>query len=96
MELRQTLIINNEKRQAPISSNTSPDIAILTLLDLFSPINLDDLVRLTPEFTWNQVFHAVDVLSRQAKISLRRRTHGYEVMGISAPAHRSCDESNAS
>lgn len=83
MEPRQTLIVDNEKMQAPVSCTAPPEIAILALLDLFSPINLDDVARLTPQFTWNQVFHAVDVLSRQGKISLRRRTHGYEVMGTS-------------
>lgn len=83
MEPRTILIINNhEKMQAPVSRTAPPEIAILALLDLSSPIDLDDVVRLTPEFTWNQVFHAVDVLSRQGTISLRRRNHGYDVMGI--------------
>lgn len=86
MEQRKILIVNNEMMQAPASRHSSPEISILALVDLSSTINLDDLVRLTPQFTWNQVFHTVDLLSRQGKISLRRRNHSYDVMRISGLA----------
>lgn len=64
----QKTLIDNETIQAPAASHSSPEIAVLALVHRSSPINMDDLARLTPQFTWNQVFHTIDVLSRQGKI----------------------------
>ena len=41
-------------------------------------ISLDTLVCLMPQYTWNQVFHCVDQLTRYKKVVLRR--HRFEYM----------------
>lgn len=45
---------------------------ILDHLDEQAVISLDTLVCLMPQYTWNQIFHTVDQLSRCNKIVLRR------------------------
>jgi hypothetical protein len=48
---------------------------------------MDQLVSRLPELRWNEVFHAIDLLSRQGKITLRRRGFEYE---IRLPAEIGC------
>lgn len=38
------------------------------------PCTLEDLVRALPAYSWNQVFAAVDRLSREGKLILRHPT----------------------
>jgi len=40
-------------------------------------ITLDGLIALMPEYSWNQIFHAVDCLARCRKIVLRRHRFEY-------------------
>lgn len=87
MEPQNIVMISNKMMPATAACHASPETTTLALVDLVSPINLDDLARLTPQLTWNQVFHTIDALSRQGKISLRRRNHGYDLMNFSALAH---------
>jgi hypothetical protein len=51
-------------------------VAILEHLNEQTVISLDTLVCLMPQYTWNQVFHCVDQLTRCNKVILRR--HGFE------------------
>ena len=51
---------------------------ILDHLDEQTVISLDSLVCLMTQYTWNQIFQAVDQLARCNKIVLRR--HRFEYM----------------
>ena len=50
---------------------------ILDHLDEQAVISLDSLICLMPQYTWNQIFHAVDQLARGNKIVLRRYRFEY-------------------
>jgi hypothetical protein len=39
-------------------------------------LSLDRLIEMLPQYSWNQVFHAVDRLARRGNITLGR--HGFE------------------
>jgi len=56
------------------------DVLTATILDHLSEqtvISLDTLVCLMPQYTWNQIFHRVDQLSRCKKVVLRRHRFEY-------------------
>lgn len=65
----------------PLSSSVQ-DTLILQTLESGEAATIEQVVALLPELSWNQVFHAVDALSRQGAICLRRRGFTYE---LSAP-----------
>lgn len=44
-----------------------------------APVGLEELLGRLPQLTWNQVFQAVDALSRRGAILLRRRGFEYEL-----------------
>ena len=56
----------------------APTAAILDHLNEQTVISLDSLICLMPQYTWNQIFQAVDQLARCNKIVLRR--HRFEYM----------------
>lgn len=45
-------------------------------------IGLDALVILLPDFSWNQIFHAVDRLARSGEVTLRRHRSDYTLFSI--------------
>ncbi len=56
------------------------DALTATILDHLNEqtvISLDTLICLMPQYTWNQIFHRVDQLSRCNKIVLRRHRFAY-------------------
>lgn len=53
------------------------EATILDHLDEQTVISLDSLICLMPQYTWNQIFHAVDQLARCNKIVLRRHRFDY-------------------
>ncbi len=55
---------------------------ILERIEEQEVISLDGLVLLLPQYTWNQIFHAVDQLAREGWIVLRR--HGFDYALFSA------------
>jgi hypothetical protein len=57
----------------------SPESEILTCLAHSTALTLDDLVERLPQLTWNQVFRAVDGLTRIGAIIVRRNRFQYEV-----------------
>jgi hypothetical protein len=57
-----------------------PDALTGTILDHLNEqtvISLDTLVSLMPQYTWNQIFHCIDQLSRCNKVVLRRHRFEY-------------------
>jgi DNA-binding transcriptional regulator PaaX len=55
-----------------IADRPEVEAVILTVLERQGPIPFEELVQLLPAFTWNQVFAAVDRLSREGNLTLRR------------------------
>jgi hypothetical protein len=53
------------------------EATILEHLNEQTVISLDSLICLMPQYTWNQIFHAVDLLARCNKIVLRRHRFDY-------------------
>jgi len=56
------------------------DTLTATILDHLNEqtvISLDSLVCRMPQYTWNQIFQAVDQLARSKKIVLRRHRFDY-------------------
>jgi hypothetical protein len=51
--------------------------AIMDHLDEQAVISLDMLVCLMPQYTWNEIFHCVDRLTRCNRIVLRRHRFEY-------------------
>ena len=60
------------------SSNTSEAI-ILDLLRMRRSLRMEQVLDLTPELTWSQVFSTLDNLSRRGEVVLLRRGFDYEV-----------------
>ena len=60
-----------ENTQGQVSEVES---AILRKLEHLGPFTLDELVQALPDCTWNQVFLAVDRLSRDGTVFLQRPT----------------------
>ena len=55
----------------------SLESVILSHLEEQAVIGLDALVILLPDYSWNQIFHAVDRLARCGGITLRRHRSEY-------------------
>ena len=61
------------------------DTITATILDHLNEqtvISLDSLICLMPQYTWNQIFQAVDQLARCNKIVLRRHRFEYMLFSI--------------
>lgn len=66
--------------EQPIHAGTSTDILdedIVRHLDEEEVVSLDALVVLMPQYSWNQIFSAVDRLARRGTIVLRRHRFSY-------------------
>jgi len=54
------------------TANRDADEAVLTMLDRYGVLMLDDLITGRPDFSLTQLFHAIDRLRRTNVIALRR------------------------
>jgi hypothetical protein len=63
--------------QAERSDTHALKALVLDHLNEQTVISLDTLICLMPQYTWNQIFHCVDHLSRCNKIVLRRHQFEY-------------------
>lgn len=54
--------------------DASAEEAVLEMLQKAGPCSLDDLVMQLPNFSWSEVFLAVDRMSREGLLLLRRLT----------------------
>ena len=59
---------------------------ILDRLEEETVVGLDELVEMLPQYSWNQIFHAVDQLARFGKIVLRRHRYDYTVFSTTYAA----------
>ena len=58
---------------------------ILDRLEAEAVIGLDALIQMLPDYTWNQIFHAVDQLARDGSIVLRRHRYDYTLFSSAYP-----------
>ena len=73
-----SLLLESNPDVQPVPAPT--DAVTTTILDHLNEqtvISLDTLVCLMPQYTWNQIFHRVDQLSRCNKIVLRQHRFEY-------------------
>jgi hypothetical protein len=60
--------------------------AIFRHIDEQAVIGMDALIILLPDYSWNQIFHAVDRLARCGKITLRRHRSEYTLFSTNYAA----------
>jgi hypothetical protein len=58
--------------------------AVLEILQKTGPCCLDDLVRYLPNFSWSEVFLAIDRMSRDGRLLIRRV--GYWIDEVTLPS----------
>lgn len=76
-----SLLESNPDLHPLVGEQSQSDALAATILGHLNEqtvISLDTLVCLMPQYTWNQVFHCVDQLTRYKKVVLRR--HRFEYM----------------
>lgn len=52
---------------------------VLSVLKSSGALTIEQATAKLPELSWNEVFHAVDALSRRGDIVLRKRGYEYEM-----------------
>ncbi len=60
----------------PVTGQRLEDL-ILSHIEEQAVIGLDALVFLIPDYSWSQIFHAVDRLARRGEVTLRRHRFEY-------------------
>ena len=66
------------RRRDHMSTNSSrSETLILDALRGGDPILLEQITEQIPELSWNELFQAVDILSRRGDLILRRRGFAY-------------------
>lgn len=73
------------ERPPTILSAERLKVDILERLHEEAVISLDALIETLPEYTWNQIFHAVDQLARHGQIVLRRHHFDYTLFSTAYP-----------
>lgn len=63
--------------------NTDADEAVLNMLQQYEVFMLEDLIVRQPDFSWAQLFLAIDRLSRKNLIVLHRTGMKYEIRPMS-------------
>jgi hypothetical protein len=75
----------DKPRPAPLSVDEL-EARILAHLNEEAVIGLDALIELLPEYSWNQIFNAVDQLARSGNIVLRRHRFDYTLFSTAYAA----------
>ena len=57
----------------------SSDMLLISALKTNKSLTIDQLVEQLPQLRWNEIFHAIDRLSRQGSIILTRQGFEYAV-----------------
>ena len=58
---------------------------ILDRLEEEAVISLDALIQMLPQYSWNQIFSAVDQLARDGSLVLRRHRYDYTLFSTAYP-----------
>jgi hypothetical protein len=64
------------------TGNADADEAVLSMLQRYEVLMMEDLITGRPDFSWAQLFLAIDRLSRKNVIALRRIGLSYEIRPI--------------
>jgi hypothetical protein len=64
----------------------STDLRVLEVIARSPGTGLDEIVRECPDLTWNQVFIAIDRLSREGALKLTPKGHGLYTVHLSNDA----------
>ena len=71
---------NNSLIEASLPLSSQSDTLETDILDCINTeavIGLDALTAFLPQYSWSQIFHAIDRLARSRKIVLRRHLFDY-------------------
>lgn len=74
------------KARPPLYQSYALEQAILDYIDEEAVVGLDSLIALLPQYSWSQVFHAVDRLARRGTIVLRRHHFDYTLFSVNYAA----------
>ena len=72
--------------QKPAGQTHTLEQTILDRLEEETVVGLDELLEMLPQYTWNQIFHAVDHLARVRRIVLRRHRFEYTLFSLNYAA----------
>jgi hypothetical protein len=75
-------VINNvmaKEEQIMGAGSADADEVVLNMLQRYGALMMDDLIAERPEFSWAQLFLAIDRLSRKNLVSLRRVSLSYQI-----------------
>lgn len=61
------------------TENADADEAVLNMLQRYEVLMMDDLIAERPDFSWSQLFLAIDRLSRKNLITLHRVGLSYQI-----------------
>jgi hypothetical protein len=61
------------------TGTTDADEAVLTMVQRYEVLMMEDLINGRPDFSWAQLFLAIDRLSRKNLIALRRMGLSYQI-----------------
>jgi hypothetical protein len=61
------------------TGNADADEVVLNMVQRYEVLMMEDLVIGRPDFSWAQMFLAIDRLSRKNLISLRRMGQSYQI-----------------
>ena len=64
------------------TGDTDADEAVLNMLQRYDVLMLEDLITGRPDFSWAQLFLAIDRLSRKNVIALRRIGSRYQILPV--------------
>jgi 2-phospho-L-lactate transferase/gluconeogenesis factor (CofD/UPF0052 family) len=90
---KMALVVNDDKRSASLvisnvmtngeeimgTESANADEAVMNMLQRYEVFMMDDLIVGRPDFSWAQLFLAIDRLSRKNLISLRRVGLSYQI-----------------
>jgi hypothetical protein len=64
------------------TGNANADEAVLNMLQRYEVVMMEDLIISRPEFSWAQLFLAIDRLSRKNLVALRRTGLSYQIRAM--------------
>jgi len=64
------------------TGNTDADDVVLNMVQRYKALMMEDLIIGRPDFSWAQLFPAIDRLSRKNVITLRRVGSNYQIRAM--------------
>jgi hypothetical protein len=73
---------NNKEEQIMGKGTVNADEAVLNMLQRYGVLMMEDLIAGRPDFSWAQLFLAIDRLNRKNLIALRRIGPTYQIRAM--------------